>query len=164
MKEPPLQPVLICQRCGAANPTYAAKCWLCSTTESTGDFSGPNFAPRLVPLGEYPQDPGQTRSLSRTQQVCAGLLVACVLLTILIVIGCSIQDPGMLVPLLIVVGPAYLATGLRALHDYSSNRQLSPSSLLLTFLFSGLFGVMALVLFAIVTFVAFFVWCLAQLK
>ena len=160
MNEPPLQPVLICQRCGAANPTYATRCWLCSTTDRT-QSAEPS---RLIPLPESASDPARLQSLSRTQQICAGLLVATAILTLLIVIGCAIQDRGLLIPLLIVVCPAYLATGLRALHDYSSNKQIKPSSLLLTFLFSGLFGVLALVLFAIITVVAFFVWCLSEFK
>jgi hypothetical protein len=160
MIEPPLQPVLLCQRCGATNPTYATQCWLCSTSDRTASA----VPARLIPLGEFANDPARLRSLSRTQQICAGLLVASVVLTLLVVIGCAVQDRGMLIPLLIVVGPAYLATGLRALHDYSSDRRFKPSSLLLTFLFSGLFGVLALILFAIVAFVAFFVWCLSELK
>lgn len=160
MNEPPLQPVLICQRCGAANPTYATRCWLCATS----DRSEPDAPPRLIPPSAFVGHPARLRALSRTQQICAGLLVASVVLTLLVVIGCAVQDRGMLIPLVIVVGPAYLATGVRALHDYSSNKQLKPSSLLLTFLFSGLFGVLALVLFAIVTFVAFFVWCLSVLS
>lgn len=160
MNEPPLQPALVCQRCGAVNPTYVTRCWLCCSTSDRIESTAP---PRLLPLTELQDKPTTLRSLSRTQQICAGLLIASVILTVLVVIGCAIQDRGMLIPLLIVVVPAYLATGLRALHDYSSQQQIKPSSLLITFIFSGFFGVLALVLFAVVTFVAFFVWCLSKL-
>jgi hypothetical protein len=152
-------PPLVCKRCGAANPPYATVCWLCST----GDRAESSSASALVPFTEFANDPIRMRSFSRTQQICAGLLVACVVLTLLVVIGFTIQEPGMLIPLLIVIAPAYLATGLRALHDYSTDKQLKASSLLLTFLFSGLFGVLALALFIVASCVAFFVWCLSQL-
>jgi hypothetical protein len=160
MNEPPRMPPLLCRRCGAANPPYAKVCWLCST----GDRTESNLASALIPFTEFENDPARMRSLSRTQQFCAGLLVACVVLTLLVVIGFAIQDRGMLIPLLIVVGPAYLATGLRALHDFATDKQLKASSLLLTFLFSGLFGVLALALFIVASCIAFFVWCLSQLS
>jgi hypothetical protein len=159
MNEPPLLPTLICQRCGAANPPYAKQCWLCSTSDRSGSVA----AARLVPLTELIDDPARLRSQSRTQTICAALLVGCVALTVLIVVGFSIQDPGMLIPLLIVVGPAYLATGVRALHGFARNGKPKASSLLLTFLFSGMFTILAVVLLAIASFVAFFVWCFSQL-
>jgi hypothetical protein len=159
MSEPPLLPTLICQRCGAANPPYAKQCWLCSTSDRSEIVP----AARLVPLTEFANDPARLRSQSRTQSICAALLVACVALTVLIVIGFSIQDPGMLIPLIVVVGPAYLATGVRALHGFATDGKPKASSLLLTFLFSGMFTVLAVVLLAIASFVAFFVWCLTQL-
>lgn len=160
MNEPPVMPTLICQRCGATNPPYAKQCWLCSTSDRTE--SDP--AARLVPLTEFTNDPARMRSQSRTQSICAALLVACVVLTALIAIGFAVQDTGMLIPLLIVVGPAYLATGVRALRGFAKDGQPKASSLLLTFIFSGMFTVLALVLLAIASFVAFFVWCLTQLQ
>ena len=160
MNEPPRMPALLCTRCSAANPPYATQCWLCSTS----DRGQSSTTAQLVPLTDFAKDPAKSRSQSRTQQICAGLLVASLVLTLLIAIGFAVQDRGMLIPLLIVVGPAYLATGLRALHDFSTDRQLKASSLLFTFMFSGLFGVLALALFVIASCVAFFVWCLTLLK
>lgn len=159
MNEPPLMPTLICQRCGAANPPYAEQCWLCSTGERASSVP----AARLVPLTELTNDPVRLRAQSRTQNICAALLVACVVLTMLVAIGCLVQDRGMLIPLLIVVGPAYLATGVRALHGFATHGQPKASSLLLTFLFSGMFTLLTLVLLAIASVVAFFVWCFTQL-
>ena len=159
MNEPPLMPPLVCQRCGATNPPYAKVCWLCSTSDRTESAT----AARLVPLTEFTNDPARLRSQSRTQTICAALLIACVVLTMLVVIGFSIQDPGMLIPLLIVVCPAFLATGVRALHGFATDGKPKASTLLLTFVFSGIFTVFAVVLLAIVSFVAFFVWCLTQL-
>ncbi len=159
MKEPPLMPTLVCSRCGAANPPYAQRCWLCSTSDRSESVP----AARLIPLTEFTGDPARLRSQSRTQTICAALLVACVVLTVLVVIGFAVQDRGMLIPLLVVVGPAYLATGVRALHGYAAHGQPKASSLLLTFIFSGLFTVLALIVLAVVSFIAFFVWCLSQL-
>ena len=160
MNEPPRLPPLLCTRCGAANPPYATQCWLCSAS----DRGQSDATAQLVPLTEFTNDPSKLRTQSRAQQVCAGLLVASLVLTFLIAIGFAVQDRGMLIPLLIVAGPAYLATGLRALHDFSTDKQIKASSLLLTFLFSGLFGVLALALFVVASCVAFFVWCLSLLR
>ena len=160
MNEPPRMPVLLCTRCAAANPSYATQCWLCSSSDRTAS----DATARLVPLAEFANDPARLRSQTRTQQLCAGLLVASLALTLLVAIGFAVQDRGMLIPLLIVVGPAYLATGVRALHDFATDKQLKASSLLLTFLFSGLFAMLALVLFVVACCVAFFVWCVTQLS
>ncbi len=160
MNEPPVLPTLVCNRCGAANPAYAQQCWLCSTS----DRSESDPSAKLVPLTDFANDPARLRSQSRTQSICAALLVACVLLTVLIAIGFAVQDQGMLIPLVIAVGPAYMATGVRALHGFATDGQPKASSLLLTFIFSGMFTLLALGLIVIASFVAMFVWCLSQLK
>ncbi len=157
MNEPPVMPSLYCSRCGATNPPYAAQCWLCTNKAS-------NTSPVvLVPITDNANDPVYQRSQRRTQQVCAVLLAGCILLTVLIGIGFGMQDPGMLIPYAIVVGPAYLATGVRALHGYAVDGKPTATKLLTTFFLSGVFTIGFLMVLAVASFLAFFVWCISQL-
>jgi hypothetical protein len=160
MNEPPIMPTLFCQRCGATNPPYAAQCWLCST----GNRSGASAPAQLVSIASITPEQTGLQSNVRTQHICAVLLVACIVLTSLIGVGIAVQDPGMLIPFVIVIAPAFLATGVRALHGIANENGPKASALLLTFLLSGLFTALGLVLLAIALFVAFCIWCFAQLR
>ena len=140
------------------NPPHATTCWLCGDSDRVA-----NDSPKLIPAGELAHDPAFKSNQSRTQTLCSALLILCIVLTILIGIGLAVQEPGSLIAYAIFVGPAYLATGVRALHGMATDRQPKASSLLLTFLFSAVFTTMAVVLFVIASVIAFFVWCLSQL-
>lgn len=153
--QPPQLPPLVCSRCGSMNPPYATQCWLCSG----GDRASSAVA-ALVPADQYVSDPAIARWHARTQTICAALLVVCVVLTVLIAIGIAVDQPGALIAFGIVVGPAYLATGLRALRSMTTNEKMDASKLLFTFILSGTFTVLAIFLLVIACFVCFFVWCL----
>ncbi len=157
--QPPQLPMLICSRCGTTNPSYATQCWLCSTDRMQSTVG----APQLIPVDQYIADPAIARSQKRTQTICATLLAVCVVLTILIGIGIASDEPGGLIAYGIIIGPAYLATGVRALRGVATNETQDASKLLLTFVLSGTFTVMAIFFLAIASFIAFFVWCLTQL-
>ena len=159
MKEPPMLPALYCRRCGSMNPPHARQCWLCGPNEPT-ELAAPSQA--LMPDAEFFNDPGIPRRQSLAQSISAVLLVVCVVLTILVGVGLAAQDPGALVPYAIVVGPAFFATGVRALHKTSHGEKPSASSLLLTFLMSGVFTFMAVVLLAVASAIAMFVWCVHE--
>lgn len=141
------------------NPPHATVCWLCVGS----DRSSSSELPKLLPTTGLPHNSEIQKNQSRVQTLCAALLVMCIVLTILIGIGLAVQDPGTLIAYAIFVGPAYLATGVRALYGMSREDQPKASTLLLTFLFSGVFTAMAVALFAIASVIAFFVWCLTQL-
>ncbi len=78
-------------------------------------------------------------------------------------VGFAMQDPGVLVPYAILVGPAFLATGVRALHGYAADGKPNAAKLLTTFFLSGIFTFLALTVLAVASFLAFFVWCVSQL-
>ena len=117
------------------NPPHATVCWLCVGS----DRSSSSELPKLLPAAGLPHNSEIQKNQSRVQTLCAALLVMCIVLTILIGIGLAVQDPGTLIAYAIFVGPAYLATGVRALYGMSREDQPKASTLLLTFLFSGVF-------------------------
>ena len=165
--QPPQLPPLVCSRCGSMNPPYATQCWLCSGASSAGSTSGSSAGlsgtvAGLVPADQYVADPAIARWHARTQTICAALLVVCVVLTVLIAIGIAVDQPGALIAFGIVVGPAYLATGLRALRSMTTHEKMDASKLLITFILSGTFTVLAIFFLVIASFVAFFVWCLYE--
>ncbi|MGN6543699.1 MAG: hypothetical protein ACTHK7_01525 [Aureliella sp.] len=156
MSEPPLMPAMVCRRCGATNPPHAVKCWLCEKR----DHSDPYAVSTLAPL---PSGPGAKAELSRVQLVFLGVLIACAAVALLIGVGIGVQDPGMLVPYAVVVGPAFLATGVRAAVMIGRKEQPRPSSLFFTFLWTSLFMAMALILLVVASVIAFFLWCVHML-
>lgn len=157
MSEPPLMPALVCQRCGATNPPHAVKCWLCERRDSPNPYAVPALAATSAGAGT------QTQGQSRVQLVFLGLLIGSAALALLIGAGIVVQDPGMLIPYLIVVGPAFLATGVRAALMTGRKEQLRPSTLFFTFLWSGLFTAMALMLLVVASIIALFLWCIQVL-
>ncbi len=159
MNEPPLLPALYCSRCGSMNPPHATACWLCGPNNTS---QASESSAILIPDPQFLNDPGIRRNQSLAQALSAVLLVVCVVLTILVGVGLAAQEPGSLVPYAIFVGPAYLATGVRALYKTSHGERPTAASLLMTFLMSGVFTFMAVILLAVASFVAFFVWCLHE--
>lgn len=151
--EPPLMPALVCQRCGATNPPHAVKCWLC---ERRGQ-PNPYAVPTLMPAS--PADGSSTPARSRVQFVFLCLLIGCIALAVFIGVGIAVQDAGMLVPYLVVITPAFLATGVRAALAVGRNQQPKASTLFFTFLWSGLFTAMALSLIVVASIIALFLWC-----
>lgn len=156
MSEPPLMPAMVCRRCGATNPPHAVKCWLCEKRDHSGPYA-------VSTLAASPAGPGAKAELSRVQLVFLGALIACAAVALLIGVGIGAQDPGMLVPYAVVVGPAFLATGVRAAVMIGRKEQPRPSSLFFTFLWTGLFTAMALILLVVASVIALFLWCVHML-
>jgi hypothetical protein len=159
MNEPPrLQPT-VCQRCGASNPPHATKCWLCARQGNTDPYAPPT---QLQSAGSATNILG-TGAQSRAETVYAGLLVSAVVLAFIIGLGLGAQDPGLLIPYLIVIAPAFLATAARLMYGVVRKEKTKPSALLLAFV-SGLSFILVLGLLAMASVVAFFLWCLWSLS
>ena len=161
MQEPPQLAPSICQLCGASNPPHVSKCWLCSGRESGNPFAS---AAPISPDADAAGQSGFSAAEQRNQEVFAVLLVACCVLAILIGIGFARTDPGVLVFYAILVGPAFLVTGLRAAYDASQRRTPLPSRLLFTLLWSGITTVLVLFLLVVACVIGLFIFCVSQLR
>lgn len=157
MNEPPLMPAQICQRCGATNPPHATKCWLCEQRDVRNPYAVP-----MLPMSNAPAEV-QTEAQRRVQLVFLCLLIGSAALALLVGVGIGVQDPGLLVPYLIVIAPAFLVTGVRAAIMVGFKQQPKPSTLFLTFLWSGVFTAMVLLLLIVASVIALFLWCVHSL-
>lgn len=156
MIDPPNSTSYVCPQCGARSQSNAGKCWLCLDNQLE-----PNpFAPTLQ---ENPQASSQPYD-SKSKFAFGILLAVCVTLTILLGIGMAVQDPGMLIPFAILVGPAFVITAVRGLVQTGNSGSPSPYKLFLTFLIS--IAVTALISFALLVAAAIllFIVCLRQLR
>ena len=159
MSEPPQLPNTTCPRCGASNPPHATQCWLCVRSGTTNPY-----APQLQSQSTASSpSAGSAFAQDRTQTVFTALLIGSVVLAIMIGIGIGAQEPGMLVPYFIVIGPSFMATGVRAMVSVGQREKPKASTLFLTLIWSGIFTFLALVLLAVAAFVALFVWCIHML-
>jgi hypothetical protein len=150
MNIPPVIATHVCIHCGARSQSSDGKCWLC-------------FEEKSVP-NPYQSTKAATGNAAPPANTWDGvftvLLGTCVVLTILIAIGMGVQDPGMLVPFAIFVGPAYLVTVIRALAQMNSERGPRPTSLFVTFMLSLLVTFAILILLMVAVIVLLFIACL----
>lgn len=160
MSTPPLLPSKICQRCGATNPPIATTCWLCEGRGAVNPYAA------TAPLQPMPDagPPANSWAQSRVEIICLGLLGMAIILAVLVGVGIGVQDPGMLIPYLIVAGPPFLATGVRALASAGRSQKPTPSKLFLTFVWSTMFTVLALVLLVVASVLALIFWCISVLS
>ena len=154
MTEPPRIPTSVCTRCGAINLPDAKQCWLCSR----GGQNDPYAAPSL----SYATTMNAGAAQERSQTIYAALLFAAVGLSVIIGIGLATLDPGFLVAYLVVIAPAFLATGARYLYGVVRHEKTKPSALLTAFV-SGLSFILVLGLLAVASLVALFLWCVWSL-
>lgn len=159
MSEPPQLPATTCLRCGASNPPHAAKCWLCERNDTKNPYAVQSHLQSNAP----PQRGSSLSAQGRVEVVFASLLIGALILAIIVGVGIAAQDPGLLIPYLIVIAPPIMATSVRALVSVSQHKKPSAYALFMTFLWSGLFTILALVLLVVATVVALFVWCLHML-
>ncbi len=135
MTEQPESAQVACSACGSECLATSKSCWLCHADLAN---SQPIITASVVL--EHP-------TKSTADPILTGLTIACVCFALLIGIGIVQSDPGMLIPYLIFVTPAFIATGGRAAWARLSGKQLSGSQLFLTFMGSmamivGLFGML----------------------
>ena len=155
MSEPPKLPSTVCPRCGATNPPHIAQCWLCQRQETADPYA----APAELSATDVPAAGPPAAAQQRSESVYAALLLGAVFLAVIIGVGLGAQDPGLLVPYLIVIAPAFLATAARFMFGIARGEQTKPSALLVAFV-SGLSFVLVLGLLAIASIVALFLWCI----
>ena len=156
MSEPPRLPNTSCLRCGATNPPHATKCWLCDRSGAVNPYA---TEPQVQTLDASACGRGANAPASaqhRVQTIFTSLLIGAVILALIIAVGLGAQEPGLLVPYFILIGPPFLATGARALYSVSLNEKPKPSTLFLTFIWSGLFTVML----TVAAVIALFVMCI----
>lgn len=183
--EPPVVPIMLCNSCGAvlsAVPRADGKsrCWMC----------GQNPSARLVPashdrdtlphaINPYAATAGDVidpQSVYLTQQalpplprnraydgIFTILLFLCVGLASFVGIGLGAQEPGMLIPYLVLVLPAFCVTGVRGLWQYSSKGEANPKSMFLSLIVSFAVTICILVLLAAAGVVLLMLMCLNHL-
>lgn len=162
MSEPPLLAALVCQKCGTTNPPHAARCWLCDGTGKTNPYAA--SPPMLQPIDKAGAKPSLlVKPNERVEMVFTFLVGGTVALALLVGVGLAAQDPGLLVPYVIILGPAFLVTGVRAAYTITKQEQLRASSLFWTFLWSGLFTVAVLGVLVMASIIALFLWCVHAL-
>lgn len=87
------------------------------------------------------------------------LLLVCLGLAVMIGIGMAMQDPGALVGYLILIGPAFTITGVRALRQVSETGQVQTGKLLLGFVVSIMVTVLVLTALAVAAIVLLITTC-----
>ncbi len=156
MSEPPVIGGLRCIHCGAAMPSLEKACWLCGAKPSVNPYEASrpeNYWTETSPL-----------RFTVVDYLFTLLLIGSALLTILIVIGMSINDRGMIIPFLVVVSPAFIATAVKGLAQWRHTGRADPGKLVVTMLVTGLataglIGVLALAGIALL-----FAICISQLS
>ncbi|MCC6510376.1 MAG: hypothetical protein IT423_14830 [Pirellulaceae bacterium] len=156
-QDPPMLPALVCQKCGATNPPHATTCWLCNGTDDNPYSAPPSQEPNLL------QTPVLSPTQSRVEIVFMLLLAVTIGFAGLVGIGIAVQDPGMLVPFLIIVGPAFIATGSRALVSVAKGERPKASALFVTLLWSGMFTALTIALLVVSAVIALFLMCAQML-
>ena len=151
MNVPPIILNDVCSHCGAVSQTKDGKCWLCYQSKST-----PN------PYATTGMPPANESAVHSTvwDNVSAMLLGICVVLTVLIAIGIAVQDPGLLIPLAIFVGPAYLVTFIRGSTQVGTTGNARAGSLFLTFIVSLAATVLIAIVLAVAASILLFLICI----
>ena len=153
---PPVIANYVCEHCGAHSQRPDGKCWLCYEPKSV-----PN--PYASHADSISQNPIKGYAPSHWDHLFTGILIVCVVLTVLIAIGLAVQDRGLLIPFAICVGPAYLVTIARGLMNRGTNGEMRPGTLLRTFAVSIVMTAMVFVVLTAASIVLLLVICLQSL-
>lgn len=164
--QPPPAPAVIppeghaCTTCGAISIKEARYCWMCGQNPRDNPHSAyapPIVAPPIEYAGSTPIPPPVASG--RFEILFRVLLAICAVLAILIGIGMAAQDPGALLGYLILVGPAFLVTGVRAIWQFSSQGKANAGSLLLSLVVTFMVTIGALTLLVAASIILAFVIC-----
>lgn len=152
MNVPPILTVGTCNHCGARAQTREGKCWLCYEDPlSSNPYAAPNVAA---------EQGGTLSQSSKWDNVFNSILLMCILLTVLVGIGIAVQDPGLLIPYAMVLGPAYVITLLRGSIQYGKSSTHNPANLFLTFAVSLLATMLISIVLVVGTAIVLFLICL----
>lgn len=122
--DPPVIPLIHCATCGAICQDGQKVCWLCQADPSVENPYGVNASPE-----QQPTEPTASTPLDALFWV---LLAICFLLALLVGLGLAAEEPGTLVPYALVVGPAFLIPGVRALWQIGRGERPRPTKLMLS--------------------------------
>ena len=137
----------LCPRCGAKITSPFAACWLCSgKPEDRNSIKVNSQTTQTYVAGNG--------SSSIFEGIYTAILAICAVMAVLIGIGLTIQDPGLLVPYLFLLGPILLASGVHGSQQIVTTGRIQPGSLLKTVMIASL-TVFALVAALIIAFVIF---------
>lgn len=152
--EPPIV-AKACSICGAVGAKDAQQCWMCGQNPHSNPYAGP------APVQEFTQ-PAEAKS--KLEPLFRVLLGICVVVVVLIGIGLAVQDPGALLGFAILVLPAFLITGVRALWQVHREGKTSAGSLLVSLLtsFAVTIGIFMVLIAAGI--ILLFVMCLTLLS
>ena len=148
MSAPPITGVRLCPECRAENSPGAKACWLCHA---------PLSANTEVVMAELVREPGPS---PLTEKFFLALTLACLILLVLVGIGLAQDDPGLLIPYLIAITPAILATVSHSLVKASRGERVTAMQVFLTFLISASVTVLIVVVTFVAAVVALFVYCI----
>jgi dolichol kinase len=122
VKQPPIH-YRHCEECDATSDAAAPHCWLCGRSLS---------AKNDVIVAER----GDGRSETRLEPLFAALTLAAGILSLLLIFGTAPSEPMISAYVAICVGPAFLATTVRALGRRALGRPFTWQSTLVTFVLS----------------------------
>lgn len=159
--EPPIVAQCLCATCGAVCDLDAEQCWMCLEVGPRGNSAdNPYSASQIDYLPHQQQQPSQ----SKYDGIFRFLLLMCVVLAVLIGIGLGAQEPGALVAFLILVGPAFVVTGVRALWQVGKEGKTSPKGLFLSLMVSFAFTIALLVTLIAAGIVLLFAMCFYEIS
>ena len=143
--------IRICPECGADSPSTKERCWICR-----GDLAA---APELV-VAENINANSQPNWVAGSDTPLNLAVLGCLLVT-LIGIGIGLQNHWLLIPYMIIAGPALLITLIHTEAKVLDKRKVKPEQIVATFFLSTVAIVAILALLGLALFISFWVLCYA---
>ena len=162
-EEPPILAQFVCGDCGALCDAGRVRCWMCGA-----DIAGLG-SKEMNPYAARSSSEVSSRSMDRPvagsqyDLIFTLLLIGCLVLAIIVGIGMAAEDPGALVGYLILIGPAFIVTGVRALWQVGETGKTQPGRLLISLFVSFSITVAILALLALAAIIFLFVLCFWQI-
>jgi hypothetical protein len=141
-----------CPACAAENFGDAAQCWLC------------RHDLRDVPAIVIAEEVRQPPSFVAGDQYFAALAVLLALTVIVVLVGVFLQEPALAVMLGVILVPALVGTLIRVKQQQARHGHVSWAEKLLTFILSVSMVIGGLALLVVAAFVAFFLYCIAEMS
>lgn len=162
--EPPVLASIVCENCNAVCDAGRVQCWMCGASLEGSQQQNP-FAAVASPVQDVIYYPAASTQPTRSpyESIFLVLLIMAALVAVVIGIGFS-QDPGALIGYLILVGPAFLVSGVRGLWQYSKRGEASPKSMFLSLVISFAFTIAALAILFLAGMILLFALCFYEIS
>ncbi len=160
--QPPILQHYVCKRCGALCDPGRKRCWMCQADARYLQQVDQNPFAASLPAEEPPVVPA-TPTSSKYDPIFTVLLIGCLIVAILIGIGMAAEDPGALVGYLILIGPAFVVTGVRGLWQYGTTGAMQPGRLLVNLFVSFAVTVAIIAVLAVAAIALLFFLCLSEI-